>query len=263
MSNPSASVDICNTALYRLGASSITALNDGTVEANAVSLRYDWCRRFVLRSHWWKSAMKRAIQTATARTVGVIVVGNQYVIGVLGIGTDFTTVGAAQNVVGQQFIATATSPTYGTGGSLFVCPLFDYLYSIPLPTDCVRLCKVNYLTGNSAFIFNEEYRVEGRYIVMNDSTANINYVFDLTDVTVMDTNLIEAIGLYLAYDICYKITQANDLRNEIRKEYEQVLARARFIDSTEEPSDSIDPTVWISARTGLYGGFVRDPMTPE
>lgn len=271
--NPSTNVDICNAALYRLGASSISTLNDGTPEANACNLRYDWVRRLILRKHIWKCAMKRASLTANSQNSGNLIIGQQYVIGSIGSsnqgagdGTfDATGSGATVNTIGLQFVATSTSMTWGDdGGFLYVCPAFDWLFQIPVPSDCLRVFRVNYNTSDTTYaLMYEDYRLEQGMVLINDSSINLRYVFDQQNVAVMDSLLIECIALYLAYDLCYKLVQSNDLKSEIKKEFAQLQNDARFVDATEQPAESIDAQAWITARTGLFDGYVTDPMTPQ
>lgn len=52
-------IQICNLALLRLGADTITSLDDGTVQANLLSIYYDQCREELLREHFWNFAVSR------------------------------------------------------------------------------------------------------------------------------------------------------------------------------------------------------------
>ena len=56
----STSIDICNSALIRLGASRIASLNDGSRESELCAARYPVARKAVLRKHVWKGAVGRA-----------------------------------------------------------------------------------------------------------------------------------------------------------------------------------------------------------
>lgn len=56
----STSIDICNTALTRLGAKSIASLSDGSRESDLCSARYPLARKAVLRKHPWSGATARA-----------------------------------------------------------------------------------------------------------------------------------------------------------------------------------------------------------
>lgn len=54
-------VDVCNSALQRVGANSIISLADNSREARAVSLSFDSNRRDEIRKHNWNFAIKRVI----------------------------------------------------------------------------------------------------------------------------------------------------------------------------------------------------------
>jgi len=61
-------VDVCNDALSQIGASVITALDDGSVNANHCTRLYPQLRKGLLRSHHWNFAEDRIelAQDATA-----------------------------------------------------------------------------------------------------------------------------------------------------------------------------------------------------
>jgi len=54
-------VDCCNSALQRVGATTITSLSDNSPEARACSVAYESNRRDELRKHPWNFAIKRAV----------------------------------------------------------------------------------------------------------------------------------------------------------------------------------------------------------
>lgn len=54
-------IDICNSALQRVGAASILSLSDNSPEARACSIAYDSNRRDELRKHRWNFAIARAV----------------------------------------------------------------------------------------------------------------------------------------------------------------------------------------------------------
>lgn len=53
--------DICNSALQRVGASTIMSITDNSREARACAVAYDSNRRSELRKRAWKFAIKRAV----------------------------------------------------------------------------------------------------------------------------------------------------------------------------------------------------------
>lgn len=56
---PRSAVSVCNIALRLLGAKTITALADNTVEGRAANDTFDDTRQALLRGHPWNFAMKR------------------------------------------------------------------------------------------------------------------------------------------------------------------------------------------------------------
>lgn len=64
----SSEVDICNSALVKVGSDSITALTDNSKRARLCNLRYGDCRDEVLYAHPWNFAVKRVTLAKTANT---------------------------------------------------------------------------------------------------------------------------------------------------------------------------------------------------
>ena len=70
-------VDICNSALNLLGASTISALTDDSKNARLCNQRYEPVRNRVFRSHAWNCLHKR-VQLAQNSTAPVIEYSNAY-----------------------------------------------------------------------------------------------------------------------------------------------------------------------------------------
>ena len=70
-------VDICNSALNLLGASTISALTDDSKNARLCNQRYDSVRNRVFRSHAWNCLHKR-VQLAQNSTAPVIEYSHAY-----------------------------------------------------------------------------------------------------------------------------------------------------------------------------------------
>lgn len=62
------SLEICNSALHKLGASSISALNDGSKAANILNHQYDRLRKELLRAHPWNFSIAYAQLSSTGNT---------------------------------------------------------------------------------------------------------------------------------------------------------------------------------------------------
>jgi hypothetical protein len=112
-------------------------------------------------------------------------------------------------------------------------PNFQWKFQFTLPSDCLRVLR----TENSNFSNEEQYRIEGRNLLTNQSTIKIQYVAKITDTTKYDTLLIETISARLAAELCYPITQSATLMDRMFALYDAKLKEARFADATEGSSD--------------------------
>ena len=70
-------VDICNSALNLLGASTISALTDDTKNARLCNQRYEPIRNRIFRSHSWTCLVKR-VQLAKDSASPVVEFANQF-----------------------------------------------------------------------------------------------------------------------------------------------------------------------------------------
>ena len=112
-------------------------------------------------------------------------------------------------------------------------PNFQWKFQYTLPADCIRVLR----TENSNLSNEEQYRIEGRNLLTNQSTIKIQYVAKITDTTKYDTLLIETISARLAAELCYPITQSSTLMDRMFALYDAKLKEARFADATEGSSD--------------------------
>lgn len=137
-------------------------------------------------------------------------------------------------------------------------PAFGFLRAFTIPDDFIRVHTV----WEGGTVLDEAlYRVEGLTILADVTELWFKYVFDQQDVSKYDPLLDEAIAQYLAWKISPQLNASEEQRMALEKGWKAAMQRARFADSTEDPSEEFDADVWIRARTGVAGGFVRDPMT--
>jgi len=187
-------VNMCNSALNLLGASTISALTDDTKNARLCNQRYEPVRNRVFRSHAWNCLHKR--------------------------------VQLAQN-------STA--------------PVVEYDHAYALPSDCLRVLKINNGTTDS-IATNLDYKLEGRNIVTDLDTVFLIYIALDTDPNNYDTYLRESISHQLAADICYAITNNATLANNYMSRADERLREARFIDATENSLGTVEANEFTDAR---------------
>ena len=188
-------VQICNSALNQLGASSITALTDDSKNARLCNERYTTIRDAVFRAHPWNCLIKRI-----------------------------------------QLAQDTATPAWG----------FTYQYT--LPADCLRILGIK--------DYNSDYKVEGRKLLIDESSVYLIYLAQITDVNELDILLRETISAYLAQDIAYAITANLQVSKLMAEKYQAKLSEARHADSSEgyntnpelAPTDQIITEDFLNSR---------------
>lgn len=200
-------VDICNSALQRVGAATIMNLADNTREARACAVAYDSNRRDELRRHFWKFAIKRVVlapDTATPASdfayqfslptdcLRVIFPNDPYL--------DWS-------VEGRKILTNSANSPFGTSG--YTTPVV-----VTTPTPTVSL--------------------------------SLRYIADITDVTQWDASFYSVLSLSLAADICEVLTNSTSKKQSIKDDYKDAMAEARVADAFESlPQDAPDDDFWL------------------
>jgi hypothetical protein len=167
-------VAICNTALNRLGANTITSFTENSKEARLCNAEYEGIRDQVLRSHPWNCALRRATLAQESDT-----------------------------------------------------PSFGYAYQYILPTDpyCLRVLQMETEV--------EQFKVEGRKLLTDESTAKILYIGRVTDPEEFDSLLVDTLSARIAVEFAFNITGSRTLQADMFDLYNQKLALARSFDAQE------------------------------
>lgn len=182
-------VQICNSALAKVGAGRITSLDEESTESKICSEQYDKVRESLLASHPWNFAIKRA-----------------------------------------ELSLSIDEPTY------------EFESQFQLPADCLRVLGTDQCDDVPV------WKVEGRYLLANDSTMNIKYIKNESDVTKFSAYFSEALAAALAADFAYSLVQSTSLRDALIKDADLKLRFARSYDAQEGGGDRVYATSWLSAR---------------
>jgi len=208
--------EIGNLALSRVGNKrQISSLTEGTTEADLVNLHYARTRNSVLRMHPWNFAIRR--------------------------------VALAQ---------ISTTPAFE----------FDYYYA--LPSDCLKVIRTSWEADGSfgtaiygfpglvgGYQTQVPYRIEsvsgvaGRVLACNESTVYIEYIAEITDVSLFDELFVDILAQRLAAEIAPALTDNASLTKGLWDVYSFKITDARLADATEGTSrDVVDVTGWLGAR---------------
>jgi hypothetical protein len=272
-------LEAANAALFKLGARVVlTAVSTSgtTQEERACANRIEICKRAVLRMHPWNFAIKGKVLTPHAsyaisnvtyvssqlievtHASGPTYVAGQYVTieGVAGAtganGTfEVASVPGATTVrlTAPAITSSTLLGTYSSDGTIRRSPPFGYAYLYDLPSDFIRL-----LTVDESPV-PEGWKLEGGKLYSLQDTAQVRYVYDVTDYTAMDIMFYECLAIYLAWDLCLELGRDNSLKEQLARDLKECIAKARFVDATENPAETLGVDDWVLSR-GPRGGAV-------
>jgi hypothetical protein len=272
-------LELCNSALSKLGCrvKLTTVSTTGTTqEERACASRVDICKRTMLAMHPWNFAIKRTnlepsyvaitgavssggkIQVLTASTSGLSNGDRVTINSITGTTEANGTWVISGLVLNTSFILedSTFNNAYVSGGQWTKAGGFDYTYSIALPSDYLRVLRVNDQQ------VSPEWRIEGGRILTNDDTNYVKYIYDIgtsdSAYALMNIMFYEALALYLAFDISLELGRDNQTKEQLGRDFKEVLHKARFVDATEDPAEQIEASDWLSSRI-MYRGSNSDP----
>lgn len=252
--------NICNQAMIAVGGLLITDVDtDTSKRATTMKELYDIKRNWLLRKFTWTFATKR-IQLSPveyklnfdAQTAAFVI--GEVVSGAVGIGT-IQHILKTSATAGTLWLKTVTigyvddeTITGGIAGSADAngveyspTPVneFDYIYA--LPSDYSKLIELypKYL----------KYRLESNFILSGESsTLDIRYTYKVTDENQFDAAFIEAFAALLAKEAGIKLIDSIRKKKELRDEYDDKIAEARYAGSIEDDLEDVWAEDWLTER---------------
>jgi len=125
-------------------------------------------------------------------------------------------------------------------------PDFEYDYAYDLPVDFLRMKKPYEADGVTELLYT--YSLEGKQLLSNETSMDIEFIKKVTDTTLFDPLFIEVLVLQLALKMVMPLTQDKVLRRELHEELygtpqqRGLMARVRVIDKEETNTTSRKPT---------------------
>lgn len=119
-------------------------------------------------------------------------------------------------------------------------PLFGFDHQYQLPNDSLRVLEINDP--------EEEYKIEGRTVQTDATTANARILFEQTDESQWDANFVDVMSCALAVELAYPITQSRETQESLMKETEKRLREARSFDAQEGVLDQVSASSWLNSR---------------
>jgi len=140
-----------------------------------------------------------------------------------------------------------------------VAPLFEFAKAFPLPADCLRP-----LPPSRDVDWTIEYHEGSKHILTNEGTViYLRYVSRVTDETQFDPLFADMLACKIAWHCCEEITQSNQKKADIEREYDKAKADAKRINAFEQATPQEPEPPWLTARYAgdrgqnwlRFGGF--------
>lgn len=110
-------------------------------------------------------------------------------------------------------------------------PPFEWQYAYQLPTDHIRLLRLNNYYIDE---ISESYAMEGTTLLTDAETAEIKYIGRITDVTLYPPLFVEALSIKLASKLSAPLTGRFDQPTALMQEYDRVTGpKARLVSAFE------------------------------
>ena len=194
---------------------------------------------------------KAAVAAATAVTSSDVQVVNMALVQIgeqpITALTDDTPRAKAANVIYADLRDTVLSAFPWLGATkrvrlaqLTSTPLFGFTKEYQLPSDYLRLLRVD---------GNPDFRIEGRKIVSDDSTIQILYIYQISDIVEMSTLFRQSLAARLACDLASNLRDEERMATTMWELYRLKIAEAKFVESTESPDQAFETRTWTGART--------------
>lgn len=121
-------------------------------------------------------------------------------------------------------------------------PAFGYSYKYVLPLDCLRVISIEDEDASS------DYRLEGRYLLSDETSVKILYIKRVADVNDLDALCRRCLAARIAAEISYSMTNSNTLAEQMWTLYAGMMTEATEIDAQEGTAGRWESSSWIDER---------------
>lgn len=269
-------LDIANGALLLIGADPIGALTEANDRARLCNQFFDDVRRESLRAHPWNFALQQTqidarMQTSAnfsglTGTVTLVALDAVFAAGDVGSIVQDSSGGRVRiktfvdvNTITGLVEGNDLKSTSLTSGTWAIVPAMGLAWRYAKPTNYLRVFRVE----NPAAGFNREIwfwwvdisnkpepvKVKGQFLHSDAGPLlNIEYIQDITDVTLWDASFVTAFTHHLAAKIAYGVTGSLNMQKMQWDAYMGKLRDARTIDGQEDTGDDIYPDDLVAVR---------------
>jgi hypothetical protein len=126
-------------------------------------------------------------------------------------------------------------------------PAFGFTNRFLLPSDWLKTVQFGEDEAGPRY----SWRSEGRYLLANESSFPIVYIYDNQTCAEWDSQLVAAAEIAMAFAACYAITKSTSLKDALGAELKTLLQQARTSDGMDDPPETLGDSILLASR---YGG---------
>jgi hypothetical protein len=119
-------------------------------------------------------------------------------------------------------------------------PLFEFKYKITKPNHYLRIVSFYDYTG--------EFKEEGNYILLNQSSVKAKYIVDDIDEEDFDASFVIALASKLAETMCFQMTQNSAREQLLSVRHKNDIAEAKRNNAISNTPDAFQQDTWLAAR---------------
>lgn len=135
-------------------------------------------------------------------------------------------------------------------------PAFEFDHAYPLPADWIRTISVhNNDIGRGAVLYRMENSDGQTAIVSSADQIFLRYVYRETDPNKWSSDFRRTVSLALARDMAVPVASSNVLQDQLSKQFEKAMNRARSSDAIGSFPEMRPRGSWVNSRGG---GFHND-----
>lgn len=120
-------------------------------------------------------------------------------------------------------------------------PVSEYAYRYALPADFLKVVRLNECE-------TDEYRVEAGFILTDEGTVTLEYIFKAEDESLFDAQFVDVFAQRLAAEICYTLTENTSLSEQAWRIYQDKIRTARTMDSRDGTPRELEANAWVYSR---------------
>ena len=133
-------------------------------------------------------------------------------------------------------------------------PAFEFDFAYPLPADWIRTVSVHSNdNGYGVILHRMEKTGTQRTIVCSSQQLFLRYIYRETDPTLWSSDFRRVVSLAIARDLAVPIASSNVLQDQLNKQFERAMARARSSDGMGGSPEQRPRGSWVDRRGGGFG----------